>query len=209
MGLHGVKDGQIEEKEQDIVTIEVIPINTQIVKFSFDRHKQMKEIVMTEINKVKQDYLENDMDKDNARISYTDWGSGTDENRNWYNIFKKDLHTQFLKAANFLGFRNFIAREVWFQSYKKNDLHTWHIHSCNYTGVYYLNYDKNCKTELYDPIIKKKFSIDAKEGDMVFFPSFIIHRSPRKNNIKNKTIISWNIDFELVTTDMLKEVNGH
>ena len=46
-----------------------------------------------------------------------------------------------------------------------------------------------------------------KEGDMVFFPSFIIHRSPRKSNTKNKTIISWNIDFEYILPDMVRQVN--
>ena len=203
----GTKDGPIERKERDIMTIEIIPVNTQMVKFSFDRHKQVKKLLMKEINKVKENYLENDMDEDNARISYTDWGSGTDVDRKWYTMFKNDLYSQFLKAANVLGFRNFVAREVWFQSYKKNDLHTWHIHSCNYTGVYYLNHDKDCKTELYDPILKKKFFINAKEGDMVFFPSFIIHRSPRKSNTKNKTIISWNIDFEYILPDMVRQVN--
>ena len=48
----------------------------------------------------------------------------------------------------------------------------------NYTGVYYLQFPKGAtKTQLVNE--QKIFEVDAKEGDIVIFPSFIIHRSPK------------------------------
>ena len=38
--------------------------------------------------------------------------------------------------------------------------------------------------------------MDAKEGDIVIFPSFIIHRSPKITEDVEKIIISFNLDFD-------------
>ena len=88
---------------------------------------------------------------------------------------------------------------LWFQRYKKNSIHNWHVHGDNYTGVYYLELPKDnvsCLTEfLYPDNLEKSFSIDANEGDIIFFPSFLIHRAPSLQSKKTKTIISWNCNF--------------
>ena len=50
---------------------------------------------------------------------------------------------------------------------------------------------------------KDIFSIDVKEGDIIMFPSFIIHRAP-KNNGDRKTIISFNIDFDYPNDELVQ-----
>lgn len=45
---------------------------------------------------------------------------------------------------------------------------------------------------------------DIKEGDILTFPSFVIHRAPINTNTHRKTIISWNMDTEL-TPGIYKE----
>ena len=67
-----------------------------------------------------------------------------------------------------------------------------------YTGVYYVEFEKDFpKTELINQFDQnKKIIVDVKEGDIVIFPSFIIHRSPVMKIKKRKTIISFNLEFE-------------
>ena len=62
----------------------------------------------------------------------------------------------------------------------------------------WLELSKKCPlTELVDSNdLNKRFKISAKEGDIVIFPSFIIHRSVRVLEDVRKTIISFNITFE-------------
>jgi len=48
----------------------------------------------------------------------------------------------------------------------------------------------------------------AKEGDIVIFPSFIVHRAPKVLlNIK-KTIISFNLQFDFINPDVLPTINS-
>ena len=54
-------------------------------------------------------------------------------------------------------------------------------------------------------IIYEKITIDAIEGQIVIFPSFIIHRSPRIIEDVRKTIISFNIDFLLIQSSLLEK----
>ena len=85
---------------------------------------------------------------------------------------------------------------MWYHQYAKNSVHNWHIHGENYTGVYYLELpDDTPKTELIDQY-DKKITVEANEGDVVIFPSFIIHRGPKVLNDSRKTIISFNLEFE-------------
>ena len=83
-------------------------------------------------------------------------------------------------------------------------MHNWHIHGENYTGVYYLELpDDTPKTELIDQY-DKKITVKANEGDIVIFPSFIIHRGPKVLNDSRKTIISFNLEFEDIEFEYIK-----
>jgi predicted 2-oxoglutarate/Fe(II)-dependent dioxygenase YbiX len=99
---------------------------------------------------------------------------------------------------------------MWFQQYVINDKHGWHTHAENYTGVYYLEMPEEApKTELIDQYnINKKITIDAKEGDIVIFPSFIIHRAPKVQSDTRKTIISFNLEFYLIDEDIFKVIGS-
>ena len=96
-----------------------------------------------------------------------------------------------------LGYNWFNVVDIWFQQYECESEHDWHLHGNNYTGVYFLDLPEDSpKTMFKDPMdskIKKEF--DVSEGDILIFPSFIIHKAPKNNSIKTKTIISWNIDL--------------
>ena len=54
--------------------------------------------------------------------------------------------------------------------------------------------------------INKKITIDAKEGDIVIFPSFIIHRAPKVQSDTRKTIVSFNLEFNLIDKNIFKVI---
>ena len=51
------------------------------------------------------------------------------------------------------------------------------------------------KTEYINPLDKNDIKFfDIKEGDLIIFPSYLIHRAPIVKNDIVKTIISFNLD---------------
>jgi len=140
-------------------------------------------------------------------ITKFDWHISTDFNREWVKMIYEDLHKHFLKYANHLGFGICNINNLWFQQYNKNSTHQWHIHGDNYTGVYYVNFNKDCaKTRLLDSYLKKNYiDIEAEEGDIIFFPAVVIHRALVQNTNFLKTIISFNVNFD----EILPEVHNN
>ena len=85
-----------------------------------------------------------------------------------------------------------------FQQYMKEQYHGWHVHAdCQYNGVYYLDLPEGSpKTEYMDPFTNNICQLDVKEGDVVAFPSFLVHRAPPNPISSLKTIISFNFNFK-------------
>ena len=126
----------------------------------------------------------------------TDWSRYPDFNRECVQYLVPKLHEHFLTCADELNYQGVEVKGMWYQHYRKNSVHNWHIHGENYTGVYYLELpDDTPKTELIDQH-DKKITVQANEGDIIIFPSFIIHRGPKVLNDSRKTIISFNLEFE-------------
>ena len=170
----------------------------------FEKHKDINEALLYLIN----DADSKDLTQDNfnkTHIDRVDFNSGTNFERPWVQFLIKDLHQHFSKAIGEMGYRDYLIRQLWFQQYYNKGTHGWHIHHHNYTGVYFLEFSKNSPAteliEMYEQ--KNKFKIDVKEGDIVLFPSFIIHKAPI-NNSDRKTIISFNIDFNFPNKEIIE-----
>jgi hypothetical protein len=106
---------------------------------------------------------------------------------NQWGIFAKPYIKEFCK--NF-GVEKY-ELQSWFAQYDKDVEHQWHMHpGCHFGVVYYMElpYNEN-STEFW----KKKFP--ANEGEMVFFPSWWIHRSTPNLYDKRKTVIAGNLTF--------------
>ena len=88
----------------------------------------------------------------------------------------------------------------WFQQYYQGSDHGWHCHNNHWAMVYYV--------ELPEPKEATEFlnygKFNLKEGDIIFFPTFLMHRSPIITSNLRKTIIATNIsvrdDREAVAT---------
>ena len=85
--------------------------------------------------------------------------------------------------------------DMWYQQYKKNDNHGWHIHSgCHFSHIYLLELPK--KKYLTQFYIDKLVEVEAEEGDLISFPAYIIHRSPIIKDNTRKPVIVFNTSFD-------------
>ena len=55
------------------------------------------------------------------------------------------------------------------------------------------------QTEIMNPDdLTKKQKLNVKEGDIIIFPSFVVHKAPKLINHYRKTIVSFNINFDTI-----------
>jgi len=82
---------------------------------------------------------------------------------------------------------------VWFQQYPKGSKFGWHTHpKSHFACVYFVEQpNPNYATEF---LTLGRFPVN--EGDIIFFPAFLPHRSPHINIDQRKTIISTNFDLD-------------
>jgi len=86
--------------------------------------------------------------------------------------------------------------DMWFQQYHKGDTHGWHVHdSCHWANVYFLELpSSDMKTQILD-LDRNEIVYEAQEGDIVSFPSMLLHRSKPNLSLDRKTVIAYNLNF--------------
>lgn len=183
-----------------------LTIKTKIFLDKLKGHNKIKKNLLKLIDDYKADSLNNKDIYYDDLIEKLDWNSSKIPNRPWVQVLLPFINKHFMKCTKKLNLKDFHIRAMWFQQYGKNGTHGWHVHEQNYTGVYYLELPKSAPlTELIDPTnIKNRFKIKAKEGDIVLFPSFVIHRSGKMKTKDRKTIVSFNLEFQNIDKQVLK-----
>lgn len=88
----------------------------------------------------------------------------------------------------------------WFQQYEQNSSFGWHQHGGHWAMVYYVELPE--MSEVTEFLNFGQF--DIKEGDVIFFPAFLVHRSPEIKSNLRKTIISTNFEF-IVNREFIEE----
>tara|TARA_B110000483_G_C18199552_1_gene544570 strand:+ start:310 stop:879 length:570 start_codon:yes stop_codon:yes gene_type:complete len=161
----------------------------------FTQHKQVKHSLLDIISKsefTSPQFFETEVD-----ISRCDWHLATSFNREWVLHIKDFLFDDMLEIYKNLGYDGFTLQEIWFQQYLTGSEHGWHTHSSNFTNVYYLELPETAsKTQIIVPWDQKTvIEIDVKEGDILSFPSFVIHKGPKNLSSEKKTIVSYNTNL--------------
>lgn len=82
---------------------------------------------------------------------------------------------------------------LWFQQYIQGSGFGWHQHDGHWAFIYYIELPEI--KEATEFLNYGQFNV--KEGDILFFPTFLNHRSPIIKSNLRKTIISTNINFEV------------
>jgi len=132
-------------------------------------------------------------------IGRCDW-QFMEEQRDWVDVFLASAY----EALRTLPWQWLLAQpeilSCWFQQYEESEYHTWHNHGrCSYSAVYFLELaDANMATEFITPYSAPGHSLVeqfiVREGDIVIFPSGLVHRSTKNSGCK-KTSIAMNLDF--------------
>ena len=154
-------------------------------------HKNIKKMIMEEINNTKQTSFE--------KITSTDWKTPANIERTYFTKYIKDIiNKYYTRIAEQLGLKDFnltklIIHNWWFQKYNKNSTHDWHTHAgSHFTNVYFVELpNKENATQ-----IKGLKNLNVEEGDLITFPAYWAHRSPINKTDKRKTIISFNTSYE-------------
>lgn len=161
-------------------------------------HAQIKEKLLELINK-QENFEHLDDPIDGVNITRCDWGTSRwDTSRPWAQYLMEFLGPHLNTTIEEMGYVECKVLELWFQQYDTNSTHGWHVHGQNWTNVYYLDMPEGTpKTQFINPYTKQITDFDVKEGDVLTFPSYVIHRAPVNKSNELKTIISWNMDTEL------------
>jgi hypothetical protein len=165
--------------------------------FDVKEHEYFKEKILGRINFFQHQNKNLGVEEYISFISNTDWQYNS---INWYENFlsinDKKRYQEFIKKT----FRkNVIISNTWFNQYYPNSGsdHPFHDHG-NYglSNVYIIEMlDKSMRTVLKSPKTGKEIIPTVKEGQILIFPSHILHKSPRNFTNKRKTIISFNSIF--------------
>ena len=192
-----------------------IQINDCICHSKIKEHLEIRNSILSEIEKSSDSNLEQKDSFYTDSISKLDWNISDNPDRPWLKIFLPVFIKNLQEVLTNLGYFKAVIKNVWYQQYLEGDTHGWHIHDDHFTGVYYLEFPEGCsQTEVASPYDLKAVKINATEGDFIVFPSHYIHRG-LPNTKKRKTIISYNFsadqspmeDRNSLDLDTIKRVN--
>lgn len=95
-----------------------------------------------------------------------------------------------------------VITNAWVENAKQYDYHNVHQHGpTGYSAVLYVKFDPSCHeaTKFYSPFNDPatgdllEYQPFVKEGDLVVFPSFLLHEGPMNKSTKERMIVSFNI----------------
>ena len=122
-------------------------------------------------------------------------------------IFLDAAETQLQEFANFhiqpeitgLDYK-FNIMHMWYHQMQQSDYISWDNHQwCQWSAVYFVEVpDQKYVTEFLNPETREIMQPQAKAGDMLIFPSWLLHRAPIMNTNQRKSIIAWNMDVVYV-----------
>jgi len=152
----------------------------------FRKHKVLKNKLLLLIDKMPSHF------KSEHSSVKSDWSLSKDTERKYLDLFYREVGDLLIETANKFYCNSWKIHNGWFAQYLKNNNHHWHTHpESNLSAVYYLELPKKeLATEF-----KNEDAVKVKEGDILFFPSYLLHRAPINNTNKRKTVIAFNCDF--------------
>lgn len=165
-------------------------------KYKIKDHKLIKDSILSSINNMpeKSLFVEN-----HSNISKVDWEIPREHSREYLIFLEPYLFNYMDILVQNTKYDTWEIHNIWFQQYEQSASHGWHVHTnCQFTNVYYLELPSDTpKTQIVNPFTKKVIHLDVEEGDIITFPSFIIHKAPIVKSNSRKTIISFNSDLDL------------
>lgn len=177
---------------------------------SFPRHAVIKQKLLHLISEQDAPCEKNNDVYYNDAINKYDFNRCLDWDRGWVREFIPEIKPFTDVVCQTLGYQYCSLVSMWFQQYVTGDTHGWHIHDSNFSCVYFLELpDASSATELINPFNQNDRIVPSvKEGDVIMFPSFVLHRSPMITEGR-KTSIAFNINVELVRQDIINNLRKY
>ena len=112
-------------------------------------------------------------------LNKTDFFSHREGLPYYYSVFYENAQEYLWQVLDRYCIENINLESVWYQQYIKKDTHGWHVHpNSSISFVYNLELENSqSSTEFYDRKNKQIVQLDVNEGDILTFPSYLIHRS--------------------------------
>jgi len=185
-------------------------LNSYCIHDYFNAHDSIKDSILSCIEQSKHTSSNTVDSYHSDSVDKLDWNYSKDFDREWVKVLMPHLSIKMDEIANNCGYQSCQFNEIWFQQYTQSNTHGWHTHGHNFTCVYYIELPKDSpKTELIDPFLhSSKIVPDIKEGDILVFPSYVIHRAPIVVQSIRKTIISFNVNFNHINIKTLAKLNN-
>ncbi len=155
-------------------------------KYSVPDWKDQKDFILSMVP------FDNSECKDN-QITFTDYFS---QHPPMYGQHLMGMLEQYIKQVEGAS----RVTRLWCQRYKRGDFFQPHDHgSIGYSAVFYAELDQtHTPTTFFSPFPepsgeKKCFQPEVVEGDLIIFPSHILHMAAPNNTDLNRTIFSFNL----------------
>jgi len=156
--------------------------------FSVEEHDYWKSKILEAIERMK----EINNIQLNEKGYYYDFNI-PDVERTYKNLADHILFQNIYKLEERYGLRYIKVSNYWFQQYIQGSDFGWHHHDGHWAMVYYIELPETSESTEF--LNYGQFNI--KEGDIIFFPTFLVHRSPKIISNQRKTIISANINLKV------------
>jgi hypothetical protein len=127
-------------------------------------------------------------------ISSTDWHLSGAIARPYMDVIRTPIADHVEVFRREFGYNSATVVGVWYQRYQHGDFHDWHTHGdCTFSSVYYVELpDSAPKTSFIHN--GAEFSVGVEEGDIITFPSYLIHRSSQNLSTEPKTVVAFNLN---------------
>jgi ectoine hydroxylase-related dioxygenase (phytanoyl-CoA dioxygenase family) len=151
-----------------------------------DNHFELKNKILNSIDGMEENKLNN--------IFKTDWNKDINYPRPYYELVKNlfdNVAENITKIFHYT--EKLMVKNYWFQQYKEDNSHSWHVHAgCLFSCVYYVETSNEAPKTTFK-LFDDEFDIDVKEGEVLIFPSFLLHCSKPNNSNYRKTVIAFNL----------------
>lgn len=154
-----------------------------VAVFDVSEHKTFKKDVI--------DLLGGDVARQGPlKLARTDWNNNSLQEP-YQRLLNKYLLPYLEEYCIMIHNEHFKIDKQWFVEYPDGNAGTaWHSHACQFSSVYYLHMDyADDRTEFRD--MEAPY---AEEGNLIIFPSFLVHRSPKARGSKVVVSTNFNVD---------------
>ena len=183
--------------------IKVDTIMMPYVEYGLKDHKRNKTKIQKALNKT---ILEEFVNKD-MHIHKTDYDVPQDIERPYKPIITSVLDESIGYITHALGYQEVNVPHLFAATMKKNDVIDWGTYAANFIGIYAFDIpDNKFEFKWFNAIEKKINILHIKEGDVLFFPSYMSHKISNLGKPKTFFIFSLNFSRGKNIENLMKDV---